>query len=734
MALLDIKNKKHRFKKAVIAAEDIACSACALKIEEYVSKMGGVESVSVHVATKTIVIKYDEDAVTTARLQNKIRELGYTPSAVFENYLNVSQVSDKISKSESSYYFFRFLISAVISGILFFDFNLADFTLFLIAGFSWLYGGWHFHKGFYYSLKNKSADMNTLVSLSSTVMFLYISFFVFFPEVSHFAGHFFHWHEIPMLLTFINLGKFLEAKSRHNAGKAVNELNSLFPKFAVKIEKDGRLSEIKAADIAVGDMLLVRPGSHAPVDGIIAEGSSYFDLRFLTGESEPVLKKEGDFLYAGSVNFSGAVKMRAEKVGSDMMLSKLASLINEAQSVKINIQKTVDKISSYFVPAVIFIAFFSGFLWLNYGLDYAVNAFASVLAVSCPCAMGLSVPLAVMIGYTRALKLGFAINNPIVLENFSKIDTVLLDKTGTLTAGKLSISDLKPLNISRREFLSLLLTAETCSEHLFSAAVRNYCLAENIEPLKAGNFKSFPGLGVSVEIGGETVLAGNADFMKKNGIDFSIHEKEAENYHGSVIMLAKKGVYLGYACLEDKLRDNAEDLVEAFIKAGIKPIIVSGDKKSSVEKIALALGIEEYYYGVKPDEKHSAVLKYKSYGRHVMMIGDGINDSAALNEADIGVAMRSSSDLTSSVSDMVLLKDDISLILKVISLSEKIKTVIKQNLFWAFSYNVILIPIAAGALYPFNGFIMKPYMAALAMGLSSVSVVFNSLRLLKMKI
>lgn len=734
MAFMDIKNKSYRFKKAVIATEDITCSACALKIEESISKMGGVESVSVHVATKTVVVKYDEDAVALARIQNKIRELGYNPSAVFENYLNISQISDKISKSESSYYLVKFLVSAVISLILFFDFNLADFTLFLIVGFSWLYGGWHFHKGFYYSLKNKSADMNTLVSLSSTVMFLYISFFFFFPEASHLADHSFRWHEIPMLLTFINLGKFLETKSKHNVGKAVNELNSLFPKFAVKVGRDASLSQIKASEIAVGDVLLVKPGCQAPVDGVIIEGSSYFDLRFLTGESEPVFKKEGDFLYAGSLNFSGAVKMKAEKVGSEMMLSKLASLINEAQSIKINIQKTVDKISSYFVPAVVFIAFFSGFLWLDDGLDYAVNAFASVLAVSCPCAMGLSVPVAIMVGYTRALKLGFAINNPLVLENFSKIDTVLLDKTGTLTSGKLCISDLKPLNVSRKEFLSLLLTAETCSEHLFSDAIRNFCLAENIESLKADNFKSFPGLGVSVEIGGEKVIAGNADFMKKNGIDFSIHEKETDNHQGPVIMLARKGIYLGYVCLEDKLRENAKDLVESFRKAKIEPIIVSGDKKNSVEKVATLLGIDKYYYGVKPDEKHSVVLKYKSYGRHVMMIGDGINDSAALNEADIGVAVRGSADLTHSVSDMVLLRDDISLILKIISLSEKIKNIIKQNLFWAFSYNVILIPIAAGALHPFNGFTMKPYMAAMAMGLSSVSVVFNSLRLLKMKI
>ncbi|MEW5951765.1 MAG: cation-translocating P-type ATPase [Elusimicrobiota bacterium] len=734
MAFMAIKKKQHRFKKAVIAAEDISCSACALRIEESVSKMGGVDSVTVHVATKTIIIKYDEDAVTINRLQNKIKDLGYTPSAVFENYLNVSSVSESMVKSESSSYFFRFLISAFVSAVLFFDFDFANFTLFIMAGFSWLYGGWHFHKGFYYSLKNKSADMNTLVSLSSSVMFLYISFFVFFPEASHFGGHFFHWHEIPMLLAFINLGKFLEAKSRHNAGKAVRELNSLFPKFALKQDEKGSVLEIKASDIVKGDIIIVKPGAQTPVDGTIIEGSSHFDLRFLTGESEPVLKKEGDFLYAGSVNFSGAVKMRAEKVGSEMMLAKLAALINEAQGVKINIQKTVDKISSYFVPAVIFLAFFSGFLWLREGLDFAVNSFASVLAVSCPCAMGLSVPLAVMLGYTRALKLGFAINNPAVLENFSKIDTVLLDKTGTLTQGKMSLTEIKPINISENDFLKYLFTVENNSEHVFSAAVRNYCLAKNIEPLKAENFISFPGLGISADINGEKVMAGSPDFMNKNGIDFSAHSLEIEKAVGSVIILAKNKTYLGYALLEDKLRDNAKELVDDFIKAGIKPIIVSGDRKNAVEKIARILGIEEYYYGVKPDEKHSAVLKYKSFGRHVLMIGDGINDSAALNEADIGVAMRGSSDLTSSVSDMVLLKEDISLILKVISLSDKIKKIIKQNLFWAFSYNALLIPIAAGILYPINGFLMKPYMAALVMGLSSVSVVFNSLRLLKMKV
>lgn len=734
MALLAMKKKQHRFKKVIIPIEDISCSACSLKIEESVSKMGGVDSVVVHLATKTAIVKYDEDAVTSARILEKIKDLGYTPSGAMENYLNSQTVTDTISKAESGEYLLKFLISAFLAAVLFIDFDFTPFTLFLLSGFSWLYCGWHFHRGFYYSLKNKSADMNTLVSLSSTVMFFYISFFVFFPEISHFGEHFFHWHEVPMLLAFINLGKFLEAKSRHNAGRAASEINSLFPKFALKILEDGSTVEMKASEIEKGDMLLIKPGQQVPVDGEVISGSSYFDMRFLTGESEPVFRKQGDSLYAGAVNFSGAVKMRALKVGGEMMLSKLASLISEAQSVKINIQKKVDQISSYFVPAVIFLAFFSGFLWLREGLDYAVNAFASVLAVSCPCAMGLSVPLAVMLGFTRAMRLGFIINNPLVLENFSRIDTVLLDKTGTLTAGKMVISEIRPVKISEKEFLKLLFTAESSSEHVFSTAVRNYCLARGIEPEEVLNFQSFSGLGIKAETAKGIILAGNPELLRKNSVGFSSQESEIASSNSSVILLAFNGVYMGHARLEDPLRDNARAVIESFIRAGIKPVIVSGDRKAAVEKVASELGIEEYYYEVKPDEKHSAVLKYKSLGRKVLMIGDGINDSAALNEADIGVAMKSSADLTAAVSDMVLLSDDISTILKVITLSEKIKKVISQNLFWAFAYNAVLIPVAAGALYPINGFLMKPYMAAMAMGLSSVSVVFNSLRLLKMKI
>ncbi len=728
-----MRKRPHGFKKVIVPIEDISCAVCARKIETSVSKMGGVDSVTVFLPTKTAVIKYDEDAVTSDRIISKIKELGYTPCGLMENHINASYISDVYAKSETRKYFLKFIVSAFISAILFLDFDFSQLTFFVFTGFSWLYCGWHFHKGFYHSLKNKSADMNTLVSLSSSVMFAYISFFVFFPNLLHFGHHFFHWHEVPMLLAFINFGKFLEEKSRSNVSKAINQIENLFPKFASKLE-NGKIEEVRANEIKVGDTIIIKPGQQVPVDGEVISGNSYFDLRFITGENAPVLRKKGDFLYAGSINSSGSVKVKALKVGEDMMLSKLASAIKEAQNIKINIQKNVDKISAYFVPIVIFIAFFSGFFWLKEGMDFAINTFASVLVIACPCAMGLSVPLAVMLGYTKSIQLGFVINNPIVFENFSKIDVVLLDKTGVLTDGKMSVSFVKSVKISQDEFLRLLLTAQSSSENIFSTAVKNYCLSKAIEPQDFISFQSFPGYGVKVEVEKGSILAGNMDFLRSNSVSFNIHEKEISESDSPSILLSFNGEYLGYVSLEDPVRENAKSLVESFIKAKIKPIIVSGDKKNSVKKVADFLGIDEYYYEVKPDEKHSAVLKYKALGHKVLMIGDGINDSAALNEADIGVAMKNSAELTSSLSDIVLLSDDISKILNVINISENIRNIIRQNLFWAFVYNIILIPIAAGALYPISGFIMKPYMSALAMGLSSVSVVLNSLRLLKMKV
>ncbi|PIS47730.1 MAG: copper-translocating P-type ATPase, partial [Elusimicrobia bacterium CG08_land_8_20_14_0_20_51_18] len=725
---------KHRLKKAIIPIEGIYCSACVSKIESALMKTGGVDSVSVHLAGKTAIVKYDADAVSAEKITAKIKELGYEPLAALESYLQSEEISGLSAQREKSLFLRKFLLAAFFSGVLSYDyfFPLSDYTLFLLTGFVWLYCGWHFHAGFARALRNRSADMNVLVSLSTSAAFFYSSAAVFLPGV--FYSHEIHpqWHETAMLIAFINLGKYLEARSKAKAGEAVNALLRVAPKFATLIRENGTRETVKAEEIKKGDKLLVRPGQQAPVDGRVLEGTSFFDESMLTGESAPVSKNAGDTVYAGSINRTGVLTVTAENVGEDMLLMKIARLVRESQAVKINIQHKVDKISAYFVPAVFLVAVTAAAVWFREsGLAMSVNVFATVLAAACPCAMGLSVPMAVMLGFTRASRIGFLINNPNVLENFEKIDTVIFDKTGTLTKGELSLLEIKPAGIKDGEFLKLLLTAELNSEHPFAEAVRKHCFSKNIEPCEILESEAVPGKGFRAKTGEGEILAGTAGFMAGKGVKIPVSvagelAKEARQ----VVLLASAGKFRGYAVFGDSLRGGIKEVIAEFRARGIQPVIASGDRRASVEAVAGELGVEDFYYEVLPQEKHSVVLKYKALGKKVMMIGDGINDSAAVNEADIGVSMKSSSDITLSASDIVLMRDDVSLLFKLLDLSVHIKKTIKQNLVWAFLYNIILIPVAAGVFYRATGFIFQPYMAALAMGLSSVSVVLNSLRLL----
>lgn len=720
-------NKKN-IKRAVLEVKDISCSNCAFTIENHLKKIKGIFSVSVHVITKMVIVRYDSDNLDLEGIKSAIRSAGYTPGNVYETERSLKEFDETFVEEEKKY-FVKFLLAVIVSLFLFFVHSVSDYMAFVLSFFVWVYCGWHFHKGFYYSIKNLSADMNTLVSLSSTVMLVYISYSAFYA--SH--NHFFHWHEISMLIGFINLGKYFESKTKCDVSRSIKKIASFFPKTAIKVE-NGKEREIKVVEIKKGDIILLKPGMEVPVDGIIEEGTSYFDLRQITGESLPVFKKRGDFIYSGSINSSGAVKIKSVNVGEDTTIAKLINAISDAQSVKLNIQKKVDKISRYFVPSVIFIALVSAALWYRIDKNMGVNVFAAILAVSCPCAMGLSVPIAAMVGLSRAIKLGFIINNPLVIENFSKADVVLLDKTGTLTEGDMNLSKIKPFKIEGMEFLKILLTAEYNSEHVFADSIKRYCRYKNIQNYKIFDFKNYVGEGVEChsEIG--TIKAGSPYFFDKNAIDFSVHKKEINESIYPCVLLALEDKYMGYAVFKDPLRRNAKEVIKKFIELNIKPVVISGDRREVVKETANLLGIEEYYFELKPDEKQSVVLKYKMDGKKVMMIGDGINDSAAINEADIGISMKTSKEITSTVSDMVLLTDDISSVFKIIRLSENIKKIINQNLFWAFSYNIVLIPLSAGVLYHINGFFIKPYMAALAMGLSSVSVVLNSVRLLKIKI
>ena len=725
-------------KKAVIPLEGVHCASCVARVEEAVGAVKGVERVSVHLPSKTAFVTYDP-ALTGARgLRSAIDGAGYKALAFSESSTAAEGVSFEELEREQAYYLSRLLFSALAAFVILLDMflELSPYTLFLAATFSWTFCGWHFHAGLWRSLRARAADMNTLVSLSTTTAWLYSVTLLVRPHAFGAGAHPHpQWHEVAMLIFFINLGRWLEARSKTGAGRAVSSLLRMAPKFA-RVMRGGREETVAAEAVVPGDLVLLRPGEQVPADGTVIKGSSAVDESLLTGESVPADKKPGDKLYAGTMNTSGSLEFEAVGVGEDMVLMKIASSVRESQAAKGSVQKLVDRISAWFVPAVFLVAVVSAGLWAHFaGYGRAAMVFAAVLAVACPCAMGLAVPMAVAVGFARSARSGVLINNADILERISRIDTVILDKTGTLTEGRLSVAAVEPRGVNEKEFAAVLLSAEAGSEHPFAAALRSHQPWRDIKVPEHHNFQAVAGKGVECVVGEEKVVAGSFKWLEELGVPVPAADQDAiAEAPVSALALARGGKYLGYATLADTLRPGAAALADELRAMGVEPVVASGDRDQAVAAAANALGIKSIYSGIFPEEKKAIVARYKALGRRVAMVGDGFNDAAALSEADIGIAMRSGTDIAIQAGDMTLMKNDLSGVVDAIRISKAIKRVINQNLGWAFGYNLLLIPLAAGALYPFTGILVTPWMAGAAMALSSVSVVMNSLRLRTMTI
>ncbi|KKS57725.1 MAG: Heavy metal translocating P-type ATPase, partial [Candidatus Nomurabacteria bacterium GW2011_GWA2_42_41] len=544
------------------------------------------------------------------------------------------------------------------------------------------------------------ADMNTLVSMSTGVIFCYGVFVMFYPAAAHYHAQ---WHELAMLITFINMGRWLEARSKNKAGEAVSRLFSIAPRFARRIAPGGE-EIVRVSEILPGDRIYLRPGEQVPVDGLVTGGASSVDESLLTGEAVPADKETGSKLYAGTMNKNGFLEFEATGVGEDMVLTKIIKAVAEGQAAKSSIQRLVDRISAWFVPVVFFIAAFSAAVWMRYGgISQAVNVFAAVLAVACPCAMGLAVPMAVSVGFGRAASSGILIRNTEILERAAKLDTILLDKTGTLTSGRMRVTLIKPYGLSEVKFLELLATAEERSEHPLALAVRQFAAERGVKPEPPFAFEAVPGKGVRASIAGARVLSGSAKWLEQEGVAVPKSAlSELEALQCPALLLAYDGTFRGYAGFGDTIRPEAVSVISRLRAMGIEPVLLSGDSKSAVSAVAEKLSIETFYYGILPEEKRRVVLRYKALGRKTAMVGDGFNDAAALSEADIGVAMRSGADIAVQASDITLIKNDLAALVEAVKLSKAIKRIINQNLFWAFAYNAVLIPLAAGALFSFG--------------------------------
>jgi Cu+-exporting ATPase len=771
-----------RTKKIILPIKGMHCASCAASIEKSIKKLEGVFSAFVNFANEKVTIEYDEKKLNIEDFRKAAGEAG---DYKLLNAWNVEDEYDHhkiIRDQEIRSLWKKFIVAVVISILIFiasfpklFTFvnliskNTRLYLMLVLATPVQFWAGWRFYKGFFEGVKRFRANMDSLIAIGTSAAYFY-SVAIVLLEVGNrkleiTAEPAVYFDTAVIIITLIILGKFLEARAKGKAGDAIKKLLGLAAKSA-RVVRNGMETDIPISEVKIGDIVVVRPGEKIPVDGIIVEGATSIDESMVTGESMPVDKKTGDKVIGATINKMGSFKFRAEKIGKETLLSQIIQLVENAQGTQPPVQKLVDVISSYFVPAVIAIAIFTFFIWYFFGpvpsLTFAVINFVAVLIIACPCALGLATPTAVMVGTGKGAESGILIRNAEALEKAQKIDTVILDKTGTITKGEPSVTDvLSAAKLQNKEtILKLAASLESKSEHPIAKAILEFAASlsqksshpldraiqkkaakEKINLFEVENFNAVPGKGIfgTLLIDGRQIKAsvGNRQIAKLNGIDISNFENEINNLEekGKTVMLViAENELLGAIAVADTIKEESKNAIKNLKKMGLDIIMVTGDNKKTAKAIADQVGIEKILADVLPEDKSKKVKKMQSAGKKVAMVGDGINDAPALVQADIGIAMGTGTDIAIEAGEITLISGDLNKVAEAISLSKKTMNIIKQNLFWAFFYNASLIPIAAGVLYPFFGILLNPIFAAVAMSLSSISVILNSLRLKLVKL
>ena len=610
-----------------------------------------------------------------------------------------------------------------------------------------IWGGFPFFQRGWNSLRTRNLNMFTLIALGTGVAYLYsivATFFTgLFPQNFHMHGMVPVYYEAAAVITtLVILGQVLELRARSRTGNAIKALLQLAPKEARKVNPDGSESEVLISDIQVGDRLRVRPGEKVPVDGEVLEGRSSVDESMITGEPIPVEKTTGSFVTGATVNGTGSFIMETKKIGADTLLSQIVNMVSQAQRSRAPIQKLADTFSGYFVPIVVLISIITAIVWFYFGpepsLTYAIVNMVAVLIIACPCALGLATPMSIMVGTGKGATKGVLIKDAEALEAMESITTIIVDKTGTLTKGKPVLSRIivQP-GFTENEVLSLAASLEKASEHPLAEAIIQGAKDRGVQILETANFETITGMGVKGEINGRSVLIGNKKLLSSNGIkpdELSLKAEGIQSQGGGAMLVAIDGKPAGVIGVEDPVKDNSKEAVRYFHDNGIKVIMVTGDNKDTARAVARTIGIDEVRAEVLPDEKSKIILELQAQGHKVAMAGDGINDAPALAQAQVGIAMGTGTDVAMESAGVTLVKGDIMGIVRAHRLSHATMKNIKQNLFFAFIYNVLGIPLAAGVLYPFFGWLLSPMIASLAMSLSSVSVIGNSLRLNRIRI
>lgn len=754
-------------KKAKFKITGMTCAACQANVTKAALKLDGTENADVNLLNGYMVVEYDDQKLSETDFINAVTDIGYGASLYGESGKKSTLKSEWAERKKdeadkehgmkkrliSSVIFLAVLMYIAMGGMLHLPLPsilegtenalINALTQMLLTIPVMIINRKFFISGFKGLIK-RASNMDTLVALGSSASFLYGVFAVMMMAyaaprgdidvIKHYS-HQLYFESSAMILTLVTVGKYLETRSKGKTSDALGKLIDLSPKTA-NVIRNGKEITIEAEDVKVGDELIIRPGERIAVDGIVTDGIGYIDQSAVTGESLPVEKTSGDEVISATLNKNGTFRMTASKVGENTTLSQIIRLVDEAGSSKAPIARLADKVSGVFVPIVMAISLITFGIWMIAGTEFesSLSFGITVLVISCPCALGLATPVAIMAGTGKAAENGILIKSAAALETLGSVDKIVLDKTGTVTSGQMSVSDVIVIDkaLSEKEFLTLAAALEKGSEHPLAAAVRNKADELNLTLPELCDFKAYQGKGVSGTINGQKFSSGNIRFLKENNIDFSPFEKklnELSTQGKTPLIFVRDSEIIGIIAVSDTVRDDSINAISAFKALGKKTVMLTGDNKSTAEFIAKEVGIDEVFAELLPSDKEKTIRLLQEKGEKIAFIGDGINDAPALTRADVGIAIGAGTDIAIESADIVLIKSSILDAVKAVELSKAVMRNIRINLFWAFFYNILGIPLAAGALYPLLGLKLSPMIGSAAMSMSSICVVTNALRL-----